>query len=119
MDLWLKIKVWTKIVLFLLVVAYVACFSVFNLDESVNIWVWPGRISHPGVISLVFYTLLAGIVGTLVFRMLFRTALQLRQIYKNKAAAQLQSDVSDLKTKAAMLQTKPAPGTSAPTSTHP
>jgi hypothetical protein len=119
MDLWLKIKVWTKIVVFALVISYIGCFWFLNYNLEVNIWLWFGHEFHPGVIPLVFYTLLAGIIGTLVFRMVFRTMLQLRQIYKNKAEAQLKTDVNDLKTKAAMLQTKPAPSPTAPSSTRP
>jgi hypothetical protein len=107
--MWLKIKVWTKIVVFVLVMTYVGAFLIFNHGEEVNIWIWVGTIKRPDVLTLIAYTLIAGIVGTLLFRMVFRTLRQLREISQKKKQSQLHEDVNDLKSKAGMLQTKPTP----------
>jgi hypothetical protein len=111
-NLWLNIKIWTKITIFSLVVIYLALFLFKNADQPVTIWFIfgkdPIRTTALTVMPLAF---LAGVIGTLLVRMAFRAVRQIRELQARNAAAKMSKDVEDLKTKAAMLQTKPPVGT--------
>ena len=114
-NLMLKIIVWTKLAIFLLVVVYLLLF-IWNNDERVTVWIW---FSHEWPTTLVPFfaiTLLAGIVGTLLVRMVWRTLRQMREIFSHKKSQQLHRDVADLKSKAEMMQTKPISDSSTATS---
>ena len=40
MNLWVKIKVWTKITVFALLALYVLIFVIKNDDQKVRFWYW-------------------------------------------------------------------------------
>jgi hypothetical protein len=111
-NLWLKIKIWTKISILTIVVVYFALFLFRNGDQPVNIWFMfghdPLRTSALTVIALAF---LAGIIGTVVFRMAYRAIRQIKDLRAKSAAAKMGKDVEQLKAKAGMLQTKPETST--------
>jgi lysylphosphatidylglycerol synthetase-like protein (DUF2156 family) len=109
-NLWLKIKIWTKIILFTIVVIYLGIFIFQNNNQPLQIWWWftKDRI-QTSALEVIPITLLAGVVGTLIVRMAFRAVRQFRELRKRSAAAKLNRDVEDLKTKASTLQTKPTP----------
>jgi hypothetical protein len=105
--MWTKIKVWTKIIIFSLVIIYVLLFSFKNSDQPVSIWVWFGHDPYQtGALTLSAFAMLAGVVGTLLFRMVFRTIWQVRDMRHQNRNAQMKKDLEDLKTKAALTQTK-------------
>jgi len=107
-NVWLKIKIWTKIIVFSLVAIYVGIFIFNNANKELTIWVWFTREEvHTTALELILSVLLAGVVGTLLVRMAFRAIKQIRELKKRKASAQLHKDVAEMKAKAAMLQTKP------------
>jgi uncharacterized integral membrane protein len=107
-NLWLKIKVWTKISLFTIVALYLIIFIYNNADQPVTIWYMFGKDEiRTTALKVIPLTFLAGIIGTLIFRMAFRSVRQIRELRSRNAAAKMSQDVEDLKTKAAMLQTKP------------
>jgi hypothetical protein len=107
-NLWLKIKIWTKILLMSIVVIYLGIFIYNNSDQPLDIWVWFGKVFHTSALELIPALLLGGVFGTLVLRMAFRAIGQIRELRERNAAAKLQRDMSDIKAKAAMLQTAPA-----------
>lgn len=107
-DLWLKIKVWTKIIIITVFVAYLLIFVIQNANKLVWIWYWFGQPqAETTALKLIVYMFLAGVLGTLLARMLFRTIKQINELRGRSASAQMQRDVADMKAKAAMLQTKP------------
>lgn len=108
-NLWLKIKIWTKIILFSIVVIYLALFIFKNADQELTIWVWPYPYKEfrTTALQLIPAMLLAGVFGTLVIRMAFRAFKQIGELKKRNAAARMQKDMADIRAKAAMLQTKP------------
>ena len=106
-DLWLKIKVWTKIGVFVLALVYLLMFILQNSGQPLDVWVWFGHILRTSLLQMIPSLLLAGVVGTLMVRMAFRTVKQIRQLRSNTATVQAQKDLADLKAKADMLQTKP------------
>jgi uncharacterized integral membrane protein len=115
-DLWLKIKVWSKIGIFALVTLYLLLFIFSNSGEVVNVWVWFGPKTHPTLLELIIYLLLAGAMTTLLARMAISTVRQIKDMRYRNEAAQLSKDLADMKAKAEMLVTKPT-GTNPPGST--
>jgi hypothetical protein len=107
-NLWLKIKIWTKISIVSIVLVYLILFLFRNGDQPVTIWYMfryePFRTSALTVIVLAFF---AGVVGTLIFRMAYRAIRQIKDLRAKSATAKMSKDVQDLKAKAGMLQTKP------------
>jgi hypothetical protein len=112
-NLWLKIKIWTKILLFSIVVIYLGIFIYNNSDQPLTIWVWFGREFRTSALEMIPAMLLAGVFGTVVVRMGFRAVKQIRELKERNAAARMQKDMADIKAKAAMLQTKPTTTTPA------
>ena len=107
-NLWLKIKIWTKIILFTLVVTYLIIFICENANQELKIWFWFTREPiNTTALEVIPITLLAGVMGTLIVRMAFRAMRQIRELQKRNATARLDREVAELKAKAAMLQTKP------------
>jgi hypothetical protein len=113
-NLWLKIKIWTKILLFSIVVIYLGIFIYNNSDQPLTIWVWFGKEFRTSALEMIPALLLAGVFGTLVVRMAFRALKQIRELKERNAAAKMQNDLAEIKAKAAMLQTKPTTPTATP-----
>ena len=111
--MWLKIKVWTKVVLFALVFLYVLIFIYMNGDKTASFWYWPKREPQWPVLFLVLGSFLAGVLVTILLRTTFNTLRQIRDIQARTRAERLQREVESMKTKAAMLRTKEAPGDAA------
>jgi Trk-type K+ transport system membrane component len=108
-NLWLKIKIWTKILLFSIVVIYLGIFIYNNSDQPLTIWVWFGKEFRTSALEMIPAMLLAGVFGTVVVRMAFRAVKQIRELKQRNASARMQKDMADIKAKAAMLQTTPPP----------
>jgi nitric oxide reductase large subunit len=107
-NLWLKIKIWTQILIFSVVVIYLGIFTYNNSDQPLTIWYWFGHEFKTSALEMIPAMLLAGVLGTFVVRMTFRALKQISELKKRNAAARMQRDMADIKAKAAMLQTKPA-----------
>jgi Trk-type K+ transport system membrane component len=108
-NLWLKIKIWTKILLFSIVVIYLGIFIYNNSDQPLTIWVWFGKEFRTSALEMIPAMLLAGVFGTVVVRMAFRAVKQIRELKQRNASARMQKDMADIKAKAAMLHTTPPP----------
>jgi uncharacterized integral membrane protein len=80
---------------------------IWKNDERVTIWIWFSHEWNTTLVPFFASTLLAGIIGTLLVRMVWRTFRQMRQLFSHKKNQQLHRDVADLKSKAEMMQTKP------------
>jgi uncharacterized integral membrane protein len=106
-DLWLKIRVWTKTVLFGLIALYALFFLYNNSGSPVRIWLFFGNEAEMPVLVLVFLVFAAGIVGTLLVRTTITTIRQIRQISQRSTQSRQEREAADMKAKAAMLQTRP------------
>ena len=71
-NLWLKIKIWTKIALFSIVVIYLLMFVFKNSDQQLSIWLWFGHVIETSMLVLIPVVLLAGVIGTFVVSMAYR-----------------------------------------------
>jgi uncharacterized integral membrane protein len=109
-NLWLKIKIWTKIAIAVVISLYVLIFVLKNGDRKADFWFWFGREYSGSLLSLVFFAFLTGGLVTLLATTTFRTIRQIRELRARSRTAKLEDEVRDMRSKAAMLQTKPAGG---------
>ncbi|HEV2292812.1 MAG TPA: LapA family protein [Tepidisphaeraceae bacterium] len=109
-SMWLKIKIWTKVVIFALVAVYLLIFVLKNNDRTVQFWYWYNRAPEASVLLLVTLSFLFGVVVAVLVRMMFKTINQVREMRNRSRTERLEREVADMKTKAAMLQTRGANG---------
>jgi uncharacterized integral membrane protein len=114
-GLWLKIKIWTKAILFGVIALYVLVFFYKNAGKDVTLWYFFGREYPISVLLLVFLTFVIGVIGTLLVRTTLKTVRQIRDVRVRERAVRLEREVADMKAKAAMLQTR-TDGSASPTS---
>jgi uncharacterized integral membrane protein len=106
--MWLKIKVWTKIIIFGILTLYVLIFVVKNGDRAAKFWYWFGRDYEVPLLFLVFFAFIVGVVGTILVRTSLKTVAQFREMRQRSHTDRLEQEVADMRVKAAMLQTRPA-----------
>jgi hypothetical protein len=109
-SLWLKIKVWTKVVVFFGLLSYSALFIVMNSARPVKPWFWFGHDPDTSVLILVLCAFLTGVVGTILLRTTFKTLRQVREMRERGRTDRLQREMEQMKAKAAMLRSRPSPG---------
>jgi uncharacterized integral membrane protein len=115
--MWLKIKVWTKIVLFGLLALYALVFFVKNSGREVQFWYWYNRDPQLPVLILVVAAFGVGVLGTILIRTTFTTLRQVRELQARGRSERLQREVDEMKMKASSLRTRE--DTPGPTSTPP
>lgn len=107
-TLWLKIKVWTKIIITVLVVLFVLLFLFTNRNASVepalNLVVV--KYEHANVLLVLLITAGASLFGWWLFRTIFRTIRQLGELRRRATLDKLQRAQADQAAKAAMLKTR-------------
>lgn len=108
-TLWLKIKIWTKIVVFVVLLIAVLVFIVQNINKPVTIWLW--NDIQTTLLKVLFFTVLVSVVFTILIGTTRRTIRQIRELRARNRSRKLEEDLADMKAKAAMLQTRPS-GTS-------
>ncbi len=89
-NLWMKIRIWTKAVLFVLGVTYALMFIVKNDDQVVDLWFLP--FSKPSKLSLLILMAIIfglGVVMTLLIGTARRTIKQIRDVRQKTAAEKL------------------------------
>lgn len=117
-NLWLKIKIWTKVVVAALIALYLLVFVVENGGRQAKFWYWINHDYETSLLSLVFVAFLIGGLVAILATTTFRTIRQIRDLRARNRTAKLEAEVRDMKTKAAMLQTKPG-ASAAATATAP
>ena len=115
--MWLKIKVWTKIIVASLLGLYVLLFIYNNTGKQVDFWWWFRHTESASVFTLSFIAFVSGAVAAILVRTTWTTARQIREVRRRNRTDRLERDLADMKTKAAMLQTRPKPTTSGTTTT--
>jgi uncharacterized integral membrane protein len=126
-NLWLKIRIWTKVIVVTAVVLYVILFTYNNAQERVNLWYWFGHTPQTNLLLAVLCSFVAGVLGTILARTTIRTINQVQELKDRARNQKMDRDMADLRAKAAMLQTKqppapvpvPAPEPEAPPKAHP
>lgn len=106
-NVWTKIRIGFKIAVAALITAYVLLFVLKNNEQPVSLWLWPNAARwQANVPLLIFLTLLAGVIATIVLRMLWKTIRQIRDMRQRTRIERLERQVADQKTSAAKLQTR-------------
>ena len=119
-SLWLKIKVWTKVALFAFVTIYLLTFIFRNSDEPAKFWFWFWKPDlETSILYLTLGSFLAGVIVTLLVRTTWTTIRQIRDVRQRARTEKLEREMADMKSKAAMLQTRPATGSTPSTEPPP
>jgi uncharacterized integral membrane protein len=105
-NLWLKIRIWTKVVVVSLVVLYVILFTYKNAQEHVHLWYWFNHVPETNLLLVVLCSFVAGVVGTILARATVRTIKQVQELQDRARSQKMDRDMADIRVKAAMLQTK-------------
>jgi lysylphosphatidylglycerol synthetase-like protein (DUF2156 family) len=105
-NVWLKLKIWIKVVLLAIVLLYVLFFVYKNAKEPVKLWYWYNHQPQTTVLMLALCSFLAGIAGTLLVRTTFATIRQVNELKGRQRTQRLDRAVADMQAKAAMLRTK-------------
>ncbi|HEX8914596.1 MAG TPA: hypothetical protein VF796_19760 [Humisphaera sp.] len=116
-NLWLKIKVWTKVTVFSLAAVYVISFAVKNSEPQAKATFWyffdsPAmrtQTLETSTFKLVAGAFVAGILVALLARTTFRTIAQIRELRARQAAEARERDIEQIRSKAALLRLKPEP----------
>ena len=116
-NLWLKIKIWTKVTIAAAIALYVLIFVLKNGDRKAQFWFWFNREYSGSLLSLVGFAFLIGGLTAILATTTIRTIRQIRELRARSRTAKLEAEVRDMRSKAAMLQTRPVPGATAPPST--
>jgi hypothetical protein len=105
-NIWLKIKVWTKSILFGALVLYALLFILNNSGQPVKFWYWFRHEHETSMLVLVVVTFLAGVIGTILVRTTLKTLKQVRELRERSRLDRIEREHAEMKAKAAMLQTK-------------
>src|SRR4051812_28420624 len=111
--MWLKIKVWTKIVLAAALVLYALLFIYNNSGKQVDFWWWFGKPTQASVFTLSFLAFVSGVVGAILVRTTWKTYAQIRELQRRSRTMRVERDLAEMKSKAGMLKQR---GASAATS---
>lgn len=109
-NLWLKIKIWTKVTIGTILVLYILFFVYHNGNKPVTIWwLFFNDEFQTHLIPILFFTFVFGVIVTILVRTTFRTIRQVREMKARTRTERLEQAMADMKAKAARLQTKRGP----------
>ncbi len=109
-TMWLKIKVWTKLILGILLGLYALAFIWNNSGNPVKFWYWIGRQWDTSQLVLVFFSFAAGVAVALLTRTILGGLRQYRQMREKSRQNKVLSDMQ----KAAKLNVKSSASSSSP-----
>src|SRR5438477_411017 len=113
-NFWLKLKVYTKVTVFGLLLLYVLAFVFKNQGYPAKMWVAPEHTLESTVLLVALYAFLAGAVVTILIRTTLITLRQFRDLKDRSRTAKLERSVQEMQSKAAMLREKPGTAGSEP-----
>lgn len=106
-NTWLKIKMWTKVVVFGLIALFVIIVLAQNWNERVKVHLL-SREYDWSLLLVLFLTCIFSIFGWWLIKTAFKTIRQFRDMRRRGQIAKLEKEHADMLAKAAKLQTKPA-----------
>lgn len=97
-NAWLKVKAWTKFILFGLLVVYLVLFITNNSERKASLWYWYQSSDQPApetsVLRLVFFSFIAGAITAILVRMIWRTMHQIGESKKRAGEEKKQAPQS-------------------------
>jgi hypothetical protein len=109
-DFWLSLKAWTQRLILAALVVYAALYIYNNSGEPVHFWIWFKHEPSTSVFFLTSGAFLAGVVFTILASTALKTIKQIRELRSRGRQEKIERDLNEMKTKAAMLQTRPVEG---------
>jgi hypothetical protein len=110
-NLWLKIKIWTKITAFAVAALYVIFFVNRNwnatIDPSID-FPFLKTYTRPLLLNVLLATAALSVFAWWLIGTIFKTVRQIRDLRDRNRAARMEREVAEMKNKASMLQTKEA-----------
>ena len=92
-TLWLKIRVWVKVIAFVILFVYTVTFIAKNSSKPVQPWLWYNTEPETTALLLALYAFLAGVVLTLLLRTILKTINQMRDVKKRNQDARTDAAV--------------------------
>jgi len=110
-NVWLKFKIWFKLVLFGMIALYILLFLLNNTGKTVQLWLWfgEGGTYISSILALVFGVFVISAVGTLLTSTIWRTVRQIREAGARSRTQRLEKAIAEMNAKAAKLQIRPEP----------
>ncbi|MEL7239463.1 MAG: hypothetical protein AAGK78_11425, partial [Planctomycetota bacterium] len=105
-DKILKIRIWTKVIVLSALAIYTLIFLLQNSSEQVSVWLFIGVEPTTSLLVAMLGAFLLGALLTLLVRMVVSTVRQMRKAKERGRTQQLESEIRDMRTKAAQLQTR-------------
>jgi len=105
-NLWLKIRIWTKVASFSFVLIYVLAFTYFNYAQKVKFWVWFRTEPDTSVLGLALVAFLVGVIGTILVRTTLKTISQIKELRARTRTEKMERQMAAMQGKAGRLQTK-------------
>jgi uncharacterized integral membrane protein len=105
--MWLKIKVWTKIVVASALGLYALIFIIKNTSQQVKFWWWFGREENASVLLLTAVAFVVGVLVAVLVRTTWKTVTQIRELQRRARQQRNERDLAEMKSKAGMLRTRP------------
>jgi uncharacterized integral membrane protein len=108
-DVWLKIKAWTKGIVFALVAVYVILFAYNNSGDTIKFWWWFDHTREMSAFFLALTSFVAGALCAFLIGTTWRTMRQIRDAKAGRRLGRLERENADIRTKAGLLQPASAP----------
>jgi hypothetical protein len=108
-TMWQKVKLWTKLVVLGIVLVHALLFIFLNLGTVIEprLSLIYASYDRPNFLVVTLVTSMISIFGWWMFWIVFRTFRQLRQANTRARTDRLEREMEEIKSKAAMLQTRP------------
>jgi uncharacterized integral membrane protein len=114
-ELWLKVWVWIKGIVLALLAFYVILFAYNNSGDS-ELWWWFNHTWRSSKLLMMGVCFIAGMLTVVLAGTTLRTMRQIKDLRSRSRTDRLEREMADMRSKAAMLQTRPASSTGATTS---
>lgn len=105
-NLWLKFRIWTKVIAFVTLLVYALIFIYKNSETRVRLWFFYNTAPDLSVLVLVSCAFLVGVLAAILVRTTVRTIRQIRDLRERSRSDRLEREVADMQTKAAKLRSR-------------
>ena len=108
---WEKLKFWSKAIVFGVAALYLLIVVTLNWELRIegNLNLIFTKYQRPHVLTVILVTALLSIVGWWLIRTVFKTLRQWQSLQDRSRTARLEREMSEMRAKAQMLQTRESP----------
>ncbi len=105
-DTFLKIRIWTKLILLGLVGVYALLFIFLNSGDYLTLWLFFNVEPRVPMLLALLGAFVLGSLLTLLIRAVIRTMQQVKTSRSRGRTERLEREISDMRTKSARLRTR-------------